>query len=198
MVIDTTNEWKAFLELASTLFTQPGTGVLIALLAIAAVTDFRTFRIPNWLTGGGLAFALALSLTAPAGTANLGEALSGMLVGFLIMVPMYALRAMGAGDGEAEQDGVEDALGAKEGAYHCHQLDVAGVAAFAFAATHGVLGRLFCNVRNIVTGIAWSALGGVRPVARLDPADSVGRLAYGISIAIGTGAYVVAQHFFLI
>jgi len=51
-------EIQASFDLLAMLATDPRTGVLIVLLVVAAVSDWRTFRIPNWLTFGGAAFAL--------------------------------------------------------------------------------------------------------------------------------------------
>jgi prepilin peptidase CpaA len=51
-------EFYAFLELLAMLAFDPRVVVLFALLVIAAVSDYRTYRIPNWLTFGGSAFAL--------------------------------------------------------------------------------------------------------------------------------------------
>jgi prepilin peptidase CpaA len=198
MAMDTTTELQAFLELTGMLFTDPRICVLLILLGIAAVTDFRSFRIPNWLTGGGIAFALIYSLFAPATAPALSSALGGMLIGFLIFVPMYALRTMGAGDVK-----LMAMIGAFLGPVNVlyailYSFILAGAAAIAFAAARGAIGRLFVNVRNILSGLAWSAIGGIRPTARLEPHESVGRLAFGISIAIGTSAYVIASHFYLV
>jgi prepilin peptidase CpaA len=198
MGMDTTSELKAFLELAGMLFTEPRIAVLLALLAIAAVTDFRTFRIPNWVTGGGIAFALVYSLFTPIGGPSLSGALGGMLLGFLITVPMYALRTMGAGD--VKLVAMIGAFLGPQGVLFAilFSFITAGAAAIAFASANGALKRMFGNVRAIAEGVAWSTLGGVRPVARLEPGSSVGSLAFGISIAIGTSGYVVARHFYLI
>src|SRR6478609_3396922 len=54
----TMQNFYAFLELMGMLVTDPRTGVLIGLLVVAAISDWRTYRIPNWLTGGGLVFGL--------------------------------------------------------------------------------------------------------------------------------------------
>ena len=199
MQIDAASEWGAFLELAGLLFTEPRTAVLLALLAIAAVTDFRSFRIPNWLTGGGILFALIYGFVTPIPESNSWLApAAGLLVGFVVTIPMYITRTMGAGDVKLIAM-IGAFLGPISVLYAItFSFITAGVAALGFAAARGVIGRLFVNVRNILSGLAWSAIGGIRPEARLEPGASIGSLAFGISIAFGTSAYVVARHFYLI
>ena len=51
-------EFQALLELLAMLITDPRSVVLFVLLAVASVSDWRSYRIPNWLTFGGAAFAL--------------------------------------------------------------------------------------------------------------------------------------------
>lgn len=197
--MDNSSELRAFLELLAMLVTDPRTGVLLAVLAVAAVTDYRAFRIPNWLTGGGIVFALAYNIMVPPSPqASWMFAPAGMLLGFALTVPMYALRAMGAGDVKLLAM-VGAFLGPADLLYALlFSFGTAGVAAVAFAAAHGVAGRMFSNARSILSALAWSTLGGARPSVRLEPGASVGRLALGISIAFGTSAFVVARHFNLI
>ncbi len=63
----------------------------------AAREDLLTHRIPNRLTGCLLCVGLALGLSL-AGWRGLGDAILGTLVGFGILLPLYLLRATGAGD----------------------------------------------------------------------------------------------------
>ena len=197
--MDNYSELLALLELLAMLVTAPRTGVLLALLAIAAATDFRTFRIPNWLTGGGIVFALAYnSIVPPLPHATWMFAPAGMLLGFALTVPMYALRAMGAGDVKLLAM-VGAFLGPVDVLYALlFSFATAGVAAIAFAAGRGVAGRMLSNARAILSSLAWSALAGARPAFGIAPGASVGRLALGISIAFGTSAFVVARHFNLV
>lgn len=197
--MDTTSEFTAFLELTGMLLTDPRTAVLLALLLVAAITDYRTFRIPNWLTGGGLLFALVYTaLVPPEYNASWWWAPAGALLGFVITVPMYVLRTMGAGDVKLMT--MVGAFVGSTGTLYAivFSFITAGVAAIAFAASKGLIPRMFANVRRLLVGMVWSAVGGIRPTAQIHEKESVGKLAYGISIAIGTTAYVVAQHFNLI
>lgn len=74
---------------------------MFALLAIAAVIDCRTRKIPNWLTFGLLGGGLIRAVFGPwLGLAEFGpgEALLGMGMGFALGVPLFAVGARGAGD----------------------------------------------------------------------------------------------------
>jgi prepilin peptidase CpaA len=70
---------------------------VLALLVVAAVIDWRTRRIPNWLT-----FTLVLSGLAqsfmPHAVVSPGNALLGLLTGFALTFALYALGAVGGGD----------------------------------------------------------------------------------------------------
>ena len=70
---------------------------LSVLLVSACVIDLRTRRIPNLLVGFGmcLGFGLAWSSMGPAG---LWFALKGVAIGFALFLPLFLLRAFGAGD----------------------------------------------------------------------------------------------------
>jgi prepilin peptidase CpaA len=193
------DEFRAFFELLGMLFTDPRTGVLLALLAVAAFFDARTYRIPNLLTGGGIVFALAYNTAMPPEWhADWTWAPAGMLLGFGAMLPMYAIRAMGAGDVKLMAM-VGAFLGTRGTAYallFC--LITGGVAAIGFALHQQVLGRMLANTRDVLRGMLWSTVAGASPRLQPAPVQSVGKLAYGISIAVGTTSYLLAQQFGLV
>ncbi len=72
------------------------TSVFIALMVAAAGIDLRTGRIPNKLTGAGL--AAAFILLAPSGPAALWGGVAGAALAFALTFPLFAARAMGGGD----------------------------------------------------------------------------------------------------
>ena len=71
--------------------------LLLGLLGIAVVSDLRNHRIPNLLVLLGLVLGV-VGQTWAAGFIGLGHSLLGMLIGFGIFLPMYAVGGMAAGD----------------------------------------------------------------------------------------------------
>jgi prepilin peptidase CpaA len=184
----------ALLELLLMLLTEPRTGVLFALLAVAAVIDWRVYKIPNWLTLGGTAFALVYSVFVPfSRDAGILWALGGMLLGFLVMLPMYALRVMGAGDVKLMAM-VGAFLGLNDTFYALiFALVAGGVAAILVALLRKSMWRMVRNIKRVVQAASHAALGGMKPQVYLDAGDSVGKLPYGVSICAGTVIYLVAK-----
>ena len=70
---------------------------VLALGAAAAATDTTTRRIPNALTFGAAAVGVAFA-AATGGVHGLGWSVAGWMVGLLLFVPLFALRARGGGD----------------------------------------------------------------------------------------------------
>ncbi|SEB25206.1 prepilin peptidase CpaA [Variovorax sp. YR216] len=178
------------------LATDPRIVVLFALLAIASVSDYRSYRIPNWLTVGGAAFALVyITAAAVSPLTAFSVALGGLLLGFAIMLPLYALRVMGAGDVK-----LMAMVGAFLGVYETFQailfaFIVGGIAAIGFALHKRKLLRLLQNAKDVVYEMSALGMSGVRPEAHLDAHQSVGKLPFGICISIGTAGYVLGQQF---
>ncbi|EXF95977.1 prepilin peptidase [Pseudomonas sp. CVAP len=73
------------------------TVLLLGLLGVAVVSDLRRHRIPNLLILVGLALGLA-GQAYSGGVSGLGDGLLGILVGFGVFLPLYALGGMAAGD----------------------------------------------------------------------------------------------------
>ena len=91
-------EFRAAAELLGMLLTDLRSLTLLLLLLAASICDLRTRRIPNVLTFGGAALALLYSLAAPHHGVGPLRALGGLGLGLALMLPLYLLRAMGAGD----------------------------------------------------------------------------------------------------
>lgn len=193
------NEFHALLELLGMLIADPRTGVLLALLALAAWHDWRSMRIPNLLCASGIVFALVYNTAVPpVPHAGWLWAPAGMLLGFALTVPMYALRLMGAGD--VKLMAMIGAFLGSAGVLHAllYSMIAAGVAALLFAASHRVLLRMLGNVRELVRGMMWSAVAAGRPALPHAPMASVGRLPYAVSIALGTSAWLVGDQLGLV
>src|SRR5712692_6932106 len=75
-----------------------------AVMIVAAVIDGWKLKVPNWLTYplvlGGWAFSLCHNFGWLEGTGigGIGASLIGTLFGFLLLLPVYAIGGMGAGD----------------------------------------------------------------------------------------------------
>ena len=187
-------EFRAFIELIGMLVTDPRTSVLMVLLAVAAVSDYRTYKIPNLLTGGGILFALVYNASIPPYPhADWTWAAGGMLLGFAVMIPMYAVRIMGAGD--VKLMAMVGAFVGPSGTIYALMFTVitAGIAALLMAARNRVTLRMLVNVRALLRGMVWSAVSAGRPSIQSVAIASVGKLAYGVSIAVGTTSYLVAE-----
>jgi prepilin peptidase CpaA len=182
----------ALLDLLTMLVIDPRTGVLMALLIVAAITDVRRHRIPNWLTFGGAAFGVLYAAAVPfAPGQGVMWSLYGLLLGLVIALPLYVLRAMGAGDVKLiAMSGAFLGLSHIVPAVLCVFI-VGGVAAIGFAVMHRVAGRMIANIAQAMHTMLVAAVVGTRPVA--DTTASVGKLPYGVSIAVGTIGYIVAK-----
>lgn len=173
--------------------------VLGVLLALAVWNDLRTRRIPNALVFGGAAIGLLLNSVLPAGDglfiAPFGAigflgALAGWAVGLALLLPMYALRALGAGDVK-----LMAMLGAFVGAWPVAGITLltllaGGVLALAVALFNG---RLKLMVGNTIQMIKYSLIRSLAgEVAKVEaPAEASGRLPYAVAIAAGALPYLV-------
>jgi prepilin peptidase CpaA len=151
--------------------------VLASGLAVAVVTDVRTRRIPNWLTGS-LAVA-GVGLAFAGGPLTPGQAALGLIAGLLLMMPSHLIGATGAGDVK-----LMAAIGTLLGPglvlrAFLFTAVAGGVLAVAVAARRGRLGATLLGTAQLVT-------------ARTDARQTVeaphraNRFAYGPAIAIGT------------
>jgi prepilin peptidase CpaA len=185
---------SSLLELLSALATHPGLVALFAMLVVAGVIDYRSFRIPNWLTVGGvLAGLLSSTLAAARPLDGILGALAGMATGFAVLLPFYAMRVMGAGDVKL-MAAVGAFLGFPAILYAVLFTFIAGgIAAVAFAISHRVSRRMADNVGAIALSMTFAAMTGTSPAASLKQGGSVGRLPYAVSIGMGTIAYIVAK-----
>ena len=72
--------------------------ILAVVLVLATWFDVSQKRIPNWLTVG--ATVVALALRSSMGIEALGTALLGLSLGLSLGLFLFAIGAMGAGDGK--------------------------------------------------------------------------------------------------
>jgi len=70
---------------------------LLAVVGLATATDLRKRRIPNVLTFTGVGLGLALN-TGLFGLDGLSQSAQGLGLGLAMLLPLFLLRWMGAGD----------------------------------------------------------------------------------------------------
>src|SRR4051794_10509095 len=66
-------------------------------VSVAALVDLRYRRIPNALTAGLILVGIALNF-GRFGTLGIGLAVGGAALGLVLLLPLYVIRAMSAGD----------------------------------------------------------------------------------------------------
>ena len=172
--------------------------LLFALLGAAVWHDVRARRIPNAVVFPGALAGLALHALLPAGAGLFGtpagglglfSALGGLGLGLAVLLPMYALRLMGAGDVK-----LLAMVGAFVGAgqilaVSLVTLAAGGILALAFAAAQGKLRSLLGNAWQMMVFTGMSGLTG-RPLVAA-PSAASGRLPYAVAIAAASVACVL-------
>lgn len=167
---------------------------LVGLLLWAGWSDARTHRIPNRLVFSGTALAVLLHMLLPSGygflfivPGGLGllGALKGLAIGLVAMLPLYLMRALGAGDVKLMAMvgaflGPDDILPAIIGTYL-----VGGVLSTALALRAGAALQMFRNVGYMVRmTVLKLPMPGVLVIE--PPPQSVGSVPFGVAIALGT------------
>jgi len=156
--------------------------LLTTMLLLAVRSDLDAHRIPNPLVAWGALLALAVSM-APGGI-GVAAAMAGFFLGLFALLPLYALRALGAGDVK---------LMAAVGAFIGPQaLPLALLATFIAGGLmtllitlyRGTARRLMRNVRDMLCSAWWRLVSREAPV--LEPAPvSAGKMPYALAIAAG-------------
>lgn len=171
------------------------TGILLALLLVAAWRDFCHYRIPNKLVFPGAALGILLHALLPQDMGGLGllTSLAGLSVGLAVLLPLYLLRAMGAGDIK---------LMAMTGAFvgptsiliiTVYVLLAGGILALGVILLRGKLLRLVDNLKiMLLMLVAGSSTANLPTTETLH--KSAVRLPYGVAIAAGTLLYLVTEY----
>jgi prepilin peptidase CpaA len=154
---------------------------LQAALLCAAIADLRDRRIPNVLTvGAGVA---ALVLRSFLGVEVLVDGLLGAGLGFVILLPLFAMRGVGGGDVK-----LLIMVGAFLGPAHfllalLATAMVGGAMSLAAAVRGGVILPVLLNTGGLVKWIFTFGRLGERTTLASPGAVSV---PYGVAIAIGS------------
>ncbi|MDI3295863.1 A24 family peptidase [Janthinobacterium tructae] len=182
------------------LFLSWSPAVLLAVLLLLAVYhDVRSRRIPNRLVLAGALAGLLLNtllppgaglLTAAPGALGFWPALGGLALGLALLMPMYAIKALGAGD--VKLMAMVGAFVGPQTVFFCllSSLLAGGVLALAVAAFHGTLRQVASNSYQLVLNSLMRAIATQRP--DIDAlAKPSGQLPYAIAIASGTLLYLL-------
>lgn len=173
---------------------------MVLLLFAVVWEDVRFHRIPNAFVFWGAGLGILLNVFMPEGLGFANKflpggagfliAIEGLAVGLVVMLPMYLLRAMGAGDVKLMAMvgaflGVNDALGAILATFLA-----GGILSLAYAWKIGVLRRTLQNIRFILYSNAVRISGGRVPTLE-DAPESAAKFPYAVAIAMGTLGYLI-------
>jgi prepilin peptidase CpaA len=168
------------------------TALLLLFLAAAVITDLRARIIPNTVVLTGALSGILLAGLHPQGIGFL-SALGGLALGLAIFLPLYLLRAMGAGDVK---------LMAMAGAFigpaaiaeaALWVLLTGGALALFFALRRSVARRMAANLREMFFSAAASVQIRTLPDFSAGP-QTAARLPYAVAIALGVAAFLLARH----
>ncbi len=147
--------------------------VLVAVLAVAVMTDLRSRRIPNLLTFPALGLGILLN-SAFLGLDGLKTSGEATLLAMAMLLPLYMFKGLGAGDVK-----LMAAIGALKGPEFF-------IYTFAWAAIFGGGMAMLGLLRSRRVGLAFSHLVYFRFFPRPDGTFiSAGRLPYAPAIALG-------------
>jgi prepilin peptidase CpaA len=175
--------------------------ILAVLLLLATREDIRSHRIPNKLVLVGVLLGLGLNglLTGGLGfnsevTGGIGwlSALNRLLLGLAVLLPIYLLRAMGAGDVKLMGMvgaflGPADLIGALIATFIA-----GGVMALVVALWSKQLVNMLQNIKLMLFGGLLKMNAGQLPTMN-DLPVSVAKLPYAVAITVGTLGYLMWQ-----
>jgi prepilin peptidase CpaA len=163
--------------------------ILGALVIAAGAYDLTYRRVPNWLVLIGLSLGISLN-TFLYGIPGLLLALEGMGLALLIYFPLFAIRAMGAGDAK-----LMAAIGSIVGPWNWLGIFIltgilGGVVGLIALAVRSRLKRAMRNVWLILTGLA-QRTAPYQLSPELDVRASAGfRLPHAAVITFGTLSFL--------
>jgi len=163
----------------------------LALTISAALLDWRSRRIPNWLTVPGFLSGIALH-TVLNGWHGAQFALEGATLALVLLLPLVSLRALGAGDWK-----LMGAVGAFLGWRLFLFVLVGSIFAsgiMAIVQTYRV-GRVMETLRNMVTLVKGFFAFGLKknPQISLDNPRLL-KLPFGVAVAAATVVCFCAAH----
>lgn len=157
-------------------------GYLLALVGIAAASDMRRHRIPNWLIVTGLLAALLLQIVRHGIGNGAWGWLTGAFAGLAPFLFLYFLGAVGAGDAK-----LMASIGALAGTAATLQIVAASFLVGGLMALTVLLTRK--HVRKTLAGISarilWLPFGWRSAATGKDRMETAARLPYAVAMAVG-------------
>jgi len=164
-------------------------GLAVALTLTAGWTDWRSRRIPNWLTVPGLLIGVSANVLVN-GRAGLKASLLGAGLGLLLLLPFVILRSLGAGDWK-----LAGALGAFVGPAVLVDLllgsvFVAGIMALGLVIYRRRFRRTLRNIGSLLASMLTFHMPGAE--VSLDNPQSL-KVPYGVALALTTLLFSVGK-----
>src|SRR5580658_313071 len=163
--------------------TQTIWAFTLAVAIVAAWSDWRTRRIPNWLTVAGVILGVGLH-TVIAGRRGAAASLEGVGLALGLLLPLVLLRALGAGDWK-----LMGALGAFLGPVLLLCVLVASILVSGLMAVVEVMRthRVKSTMRNLFVLVRGFLSFGLRknPEISLDNPGLL-KLPFGVAVAAAT------------
>lgn len=169
---------------------REGAWILAVLIAtVAGISDWRSRRIPNWLTVSGLVLGVAVN-SLLRGRLGTKDSLLGAGLGLLLLLPFVLVRSLGAGDWKL--------VGALGGCLGPHALIavlfgtilVAGLMAVILVIWKKRLGQTLRNVGRMLAAVLSLHLPG--PELSLDNPEAL-KVPFGVAAAVATVLYCAGQ-----
>ena len=164
------------------------TTLILLSATTAAYFDFRWRRIPNWLVGATIVLSFAWH-TWTAGLDGFLMSGAGLLVGAALLLPLYLLKGMGAGDVKFFA-----AIGAAVTSKHVFAVFVfaaliaGGMALFRVLVARAMVATL-SNIVDILNRFLHGRFGA-HPVAGLANENAL-VIPFGVSVAAATWLFVL-------
>ena len=164
-------------------------GLAVALALFAGWTDWRSRRIPNWLTVPGLLIGV-LANVLTGGRDGLKASLLGAGLGLLVLLPFVLLRSLGAGDWK-----LAGALGAFVGWQVLANLlvgsvFVAGIMALGLVIYKRRFKETMRNIGRLLASMLTLRMPGAE--VSLDNPQSL-KVPYGVALALTTLLFGVGK-----
>jgi prepilin peptidase CpaA len=164
-------------------------GLAAAFAITAGLMDWRSRRIPNWLTVPGLLVGIAANAIA-SGLGGLKTSLLGAGLGLLLLLPFVFVRSLGAGDWK-----LAGALGAFVGPSVLIDLlvvsvFVAGIMALGLVIYKRRLKETLGNIGRLLGALLTFRMPAAE--VSLDNPQSL-KIPYGVALAVTTLGYAVGK-----